>query len=111
MARWRQDSKTGKLIPIDEAAARRDGSGTSLHTDFEPFVSPVDGSVISDRRQLREHNKRNNVVNTAEFNPEFLERKRKERERLYSGEHTKAEKHARKQEIYDALIRAERANS
>ena len=109
MARWRQDSKTGKLIPIDEAAARRD-AGVAIHGPIEPFVSPVDGSVISDRKQLREHNRRHNVVQTQEFNPEFLERKRAERERLYSGEHTKAEKLARRQEIYEAITRAERAN-
>lgn len=30
---------------------------------FEAFRSTVDGSVISNERDLREHNKRNNVVN------------------------------------------------
>lgn len=30
---------------------------------FEPFRSPVDGSIISTRADLAEHNKRNNVVN------------------------------------------------
>lgn len=30
---------------------------------FEAFKSPVDGSIISCERELREHNKRNNVVN------------------------------------------------
>lgn len=36
-----------------------------LHTKpFEPFQSPVDGSIVSSRRELQEHNKRNNVVNT-----------------------------------------------
>jgi hypothetical protein len=29
---------------------------------FEPFRSPVDGSVITNSRELSEHNKRNNVV-------------------------------------------------
>ncbi len=56
--RWRQDRITGKLIPTDEAAARRD-AGAAVHGDITPFVSPVDGTVISDRKQLREHNKRN----------------------------------------------------
>jgi len=114
MARWRQvyNEETGKseFIPIDEAAARRDGSGTSLHTAFEPFVSPVDGSVISDRRQLREHNARNNVVQTSEYGTEHWETKRKERERLYTGQHSAAEKQARKMEIHEAIMRAERAN-
>jgi hypothetical protein len=35
--------------------------------DIEPFVSTVDGSVISSRRDLREHNARNNVVLTADL--------------------------------------------
>lgn len=38
---------------------------TLLHTSpFEPFISPVDRTLISSRRELAEHNKRNNVVNT-----------------------------------------------
>lgn len=30
---------------------------------FEPFKSPVDGSIIATQHDLAEHNKRNNVVN------------------------------------------------
>lgn len=30
---------------------------------FEAFRSPVDGSIISSRRELKEHNKRNGVQN------------------------------------------------
>lgn len=33
---------------------------------FEPFKSTVDGSIITCERELREHNKRNNVVNIHE---------------------------------------------
>lgn len=33
---------------------------------FEAFKSPVDGSVITCQRELREHNKRNDVVNIHE---------------------------------------------
>lgn len=32
-------------------------------SSFDPFVSPVDGSVIRNRADLAEHNKRNDVVN------------------------------------------------
>lgn len=33
---------------------------------FEPFRSQVDGSIITTQEDLREHNKRNNVVNLHE---------------------------------------------
>tara|TARA_R110000744_G_scaffold380361_1_gene500923 strand:- start:8414 stop:8752 length:339 start_codon:yes stop_codon:yes gene_type:complete len=109
--RWvqRLNEETGKheFIPRDKAAVKRD-STSAIHGDIVSFVSPVDGSVISDRKQLREHNKRNNVVNSSEFDQGFLDRKRKERDRLYTGEHTTAEKFERKQEIYNNIMRLER---
>ncbi len=112
MARWKQvyNKELGKseFIPVDEAARKRDG--VAIHGLFEPYVSPVDGTVISDPKSLREHNARNGVVHTAEFDQKFLDEKRKERERLYKGEHTPAESLARKQEIYENIMRHERAN-
>jgi hypothetical protein len=105
--RWRQCGKTGEFIPIDESA-RREGVLGGIHGDIESFVSPVDGSIISDRKQLREHNKRNNVVNSDEFGTQHWDEKRKERDRFYTGQHTRAESLVRKQEIYETIIRAER---
>ncbi len=106
MARWRQDKETGKLIPVDEAAARRDFH--SIHGDIEPFRSPVDGSVITDRKQLRDHNKRNNVVHADEFSPEFYERKAEERRKFFAAERSPEERHKIKQELYEKVLRAER---
>ena len=63
MPRWRQDSKTGKMIPIDGAARALEPKGAAIHGVFKPFISMVDGTEISTNKQLREHNKRNNVVN------------------------------------------------
>ena len=109
--RWvqRLNEETGKyeFIPRDEAAAKRDATA-AIHGDIVPFVSPVDGSVISDRKQLREHNKRNNVVNYHEFDTTEQKRRQGVNERLHSGEHTPAESLARRQEIYETIIRAER---
>ena len=111
MARWRQDKQTGEMIPIDSSAKRADAQRTAaVHGDVDSFVSPVDGSVISDRRQLREHNKRNNVVSADEFSPEFYERKAKERANFYQSKHNRQETLVRKQEIYGTWIRAEREN-
>ena len=111
MARWRQhfNEETGKseFIPLDEAAVKRDG-GFAIHGVFEPFKSSVDGTVISTAKQLREHNKRNNVVNADEFSPEFYARKAQERADFYQGNHSREESLKRKQEIYENMMRAER---
>jgi hypothetical protein len=108
--RWKQslNEETGKyeFIPVDQSAMARD-SGAAIHGDIQSFVSSVDGSVISDRKQLREHNKRNDVVNTAEFDGHW-ERQEKVRDRHYTGEHTREESLKRKQEIYEIINRAER---
>ena len=109
--RWRQCAKTGEMIPIDEAARKQEGVGAasaSVHGDIVSFVSPVDGTVISDRKQLREHNKRNNVVSADEFTPEFYAEKAKKRADFYQGKHTTAESLKRKQAIYETWIQAER---
>lgn len=53
--------------------------------DIEPFKSPVDGTIVSGRKALREHNLRNGVTNAADFK-ETWDKARKERESFYSGE-------------------------
>jgi len=35
--------------------------------DIQPFISPIDGTVISSRRAYRDHCKRHNVVPTGEL--------------------------------------------
>ena len=109
--RWRQvlNEETGKyeMVPRDERASRHD-AGAAVHGDIQSFVSPVDGSVISDRRQLREHNKRNNVVNQAEFDGETMNKKRKEREDLHQGIRKPAQIRADRMEIYETITRLER---
>jgi hypothetical protein len=109
--RWRQtfNEETGKheMVPCDAGAVRRD-SGAAIHGKFEPFKSPVDGSVISTNKQLRDHNERNNVVQTSEFGENHWNEKRKERERLYTGERTPEKVRRDRVEIYENLVRHER---
>ena len=108
--RWRQDRETGKLYPVDEAAAKRDAqSGVSIVRDnFEPFRSVVDGTVISNHRQLEEHNRRNNVVLADEFDQSHYRQREEERRKLYTGEFTKKERLQRRQEIYERWMSQER---
>jgi hypothetical protein len=76
--------------------------------NFDAFVSPVDGSLIRNHKELENHNKRNNVVNSAEFSPEFMERKRKERERVFTGERTKEQVRRDRMFINEVINRHER---
>jgi len=81
----------------------------AIQGDIESFVSPLDGkTVITDRKQLRDHMRKHNVVHASEFSDEFLAKKRAERERLYTGEHTPAEKQRRKEEIHRIIDHLER---
>ena len=80
---WVQDPVTGKLVPKEEYYAS-DRTAHYLLGDIEPFVSHVDGSVIRSRKDLREHNARNNVV-TAEFDSAAVRQRTAEREALYGG--------------------------
>ena len=105
--RWRQCRHTGEFIPIDESARKHDG--VAIHGVFEPFKSPVDGSIISTNKQLRDHNEKNNVVNADEFSPEFYERKAKERAEFYQGKRSTQQIQRDRMEIYETINRLERA--
>jgi hypothetical protein len=104
MTRYIQRVNPDGTSRLDEVGvtSKRDRSA-SVHGDIHSFVSPVDGSVITDRKQLREHNKRNNVVNTQEFSQDFLDKKKKERERHYTGEKTREETYARRCEMNEII--------
>lgn len=51
--------------------ARTARSATVLGS-FEEFRSPLDGSMISDRRQLANHNKKHGVTNVADYSPQYF---------------------------------------
>ena len=107
MARYIQDPVSHKLVPAD-TYFRPQTFSHSIHGFHEPYVSPVDGSIISDAKSLRNHNARNNVVHTSEFNGAEQGRRQAERERLLKGEHTPAETLTRKRELYERFAEADR---
>jgi hypothetical protein len=43
---------------------------------IDPFKSNVDGSIISDHKQLKEHNKRNGVTNSADYSESYMNNRR-----------------------------------
>lgn len=120
--RWRQvrDAETGEwtLIPIDEAAADRDAAEGRKHPEFiirgprEAFRSPINGEIIATHRDYAEHCRKHNVVPADEFTPEFYAKKAKERQRFFEGKdhRSRAERHKRRQFIYETINRLEREN-
>ena len=56
------------------------------------FVSPIDGSVISNKRQLHEHNKRNNVEQTTDGHLDDWKSAQKRRDDFYLGKTGKEER-------------------
>jgi hypothetical protein len=103
--RWRQCGETGKFIPVDEAAARRDG--LVVRGDIADFISPIDQTVISGNKQYREHCEKHGVVNAAEFTPEYYAGKAAERAQLFENTNNK-EKLALRRDLYERLTQAER---
>ncbi len=112
MPRWRQvvNKQTGKsdFVPLDADAAKRDGH--FIHGDIESFVSPIDGTVISDRKQYDEHCKRHGVVPSAEFPPEYYQQKAEERRKHYEGEVSRQEQQRRRENIHEIMNHMERRN-
>jgi hypothetical protein len=104
MSRWIQHPHTNELIPRDEYVRPKEVSH-AIWNDLDAFISPVDNSVISDRNQLREHNKKHNVVSANEFGPEFQAKKTAER---HEAEHGKKAVQERRQEMYEVIMRKER---
>jgi hypothetical protein len=114
--RWRQikNRETGKyeMIPLDESAAKRDDElGIIVRGRFDAFKSPIDGSIIGTHREYMDHCKRHNVVPAQEFNPEFFERKAKEREAFFKRNLSGEEQRQRKMAIHELINQMERQNA
>lgn len=75
---WIQDPDTGLLVEKDKFQ-RKTPTAPAIHGDIDSFVSPVDGTIISDRSHLRAHNARHEVTNVREYGPDWFERRGKEK--------------------------------
>jgi hypothetical protein len=94
---WVHHPITGKMVPKADFT-REKVSFAAIHGDIEAFVSPVDGSIISDRTHLRDHNRRHEVTNVADYGPDWFARRGKEKYREQQGT-TPAQKRERREAI------------
>lgn len=77
----------------------REERGPFIRGDIEPFVSPIDGTVIGSRSDLRSHMRKHDVVPTAEVSSEWSAAERRRRD-IREG---RADKHARIAALSDAF--------
>lgn len=101
MASWVQDPVTGKLIPKVEYHAHYQDS-ILIQGDIEPFVSPIDQSVISSRSTLRAHMKKHGVTDSRDYSQDYYKAKAQARASLIAG-NTSAQKRARIDSILKSL--------
>lgn len=97
---WVYDAALKKMMPKDEYVPPK--RELAVHGDIESFKSPIDGSVITDRAQLREHNRKHGVTDSRDYGAEHFERKTKEREDVMQG-NTKQAKQGRINDILKAI--------
>ena len=87
MARYIQCRKTGKMLPAAEFYAMEDalkGRGKTS-TEFTEFVSPIDKTIISDRRQLAAHNKKHGVTDMRDYTQSHFDKAHKRRSDVMTG--------------------------
>ena len=84
---WRYIEGVAYEVGVDEIPDKE--YAPTFIPDIQPFRSPVDGTMITSRSSLRNHNKRNGVIQTEELkglptrmaNPEYQLSKKEVQER------------------------------
>jgi Fic family protein len=82
--RYRYDPISKQMVEVSSNYTRLERH--EIQQDITPFVSPIDGTVISSRSNLREHMKRHDVVLADDYK-EHREAKAKERQSRIAGTH------------------------
>jgi hypothetical protein len=100
------DSETLKLVPKEEFYSRQRVGAPCVHGDIDSFVSPVDGSIIGSRSDLREHNKKHGVTDMRDYGENYFQKKQAEREAILSGK-SRSERQGRIDAIQEAIYKSE----
>lgn len=85
-------------------APKQDVNAPMVLSPLEEFVSPIDQTVISDRGQLRRHNKQHGVTNVRDYGDTWFEKKGKQMHQSRQGA-TKADKADRIDTIRQTMAR------
>lgn len=80
MVRWNEKTKKWVKPRKKKSDNKFDFSrGFTVMPDITEFQSPIDGSMISSRSQLRAHERRHNVRQAGDFKPGELIKRENER--------------------------------
>ena len=71
---WTQDPVTGKLVPKGDFVPQTHNA-PAVHGDMQSFVSPITKELITCRGQLRRHNKKHGVTNSADYSADFMDKR------------------------------------
>lgn len=91
----------GKLIPRGGYTSS-DVNAPMIMKPLDPFISPVTKELITDRSQLRRHNKKHGITNSADYSPEFIQKRSNARDDEMTG-NTKQAKAERVELIHQVL--------
>ena len=73
----RERKEREDIVKIEEHKHKAAHSRSAyIMKPIEEFKSNVDGSIISDRKQLADHNKRNGVTNSADYSESYMNNRR-----------------------------------
>ncbi len=106
MPTWVQHPITGEFIP-KHLYERPQSKTAFIKKNMEPFVSPIDQSIISDHGQLREHNKRHGVTDTRDYSQEHFDKAAKKRQQVLAGTGAQA-KQERREALRETIERSTR---
>jgi hypothetical protein len=79
--RYVYNLKSGKMEEIPENKVRY--RGVLIREDIKPYKSIVDGTTISGRKAMRDHDKRYGVTNVSDYKNEWAN-KAKERAKAFT---------------------------
>lgn len=65
---------------VDKGTEQRiDANGAPMIIPpLKPFISPITGEEITNREQLRKHNRDHGVTNSADYSPEYMQNRQQQ---------------------------------
>ena len=83
---YRYNAERDEMVELTTSWSRKEAQSAYVQPDITPFLSPIDGTIISSRGGLRRHMKKHDVVNTSDYK-EHTAKAAKEREMRNNGTH------------------------